>query len=108
MGDTLPCDAWASHCDGFAGGARTAGTWASVVTAACGLIGCGACAYLLRGMWNLPGPGIEPMAPASAGGFLTTGPPGKIKNTESLLNYGESTDELICGILHLMYSVSDI
>ena len=25
-------------------------------------------------MWNLPGPGIEPMSPALAGGFLTTEP----------------------------------
>ena len=28
-------------------------------------------------MWDLPGPGLEPMSPALAGGFLTTGPPGK-------------------------------
>ena len=28
-------------------------------------------------MWNLPRPGIEPMFPASAGGFLTTVPPAK-------------------------------
>ena len=28
-------------------------------------------------MWELPGPGIEPVLPALAGGFLTTGPPGK-------------------------------
>ena len=29
-------------------------------------------------MWDLPGPGLEPMSPASAGGFfLTTVPPGK-------------------------------
>ena len=27
-------------------------------------------------IWNLPGPGIEPVSPALAGGFLTTGPPG--------------------------------
>ena len=27
-------------------------------------------------MWDLPGPGIEPLPPALAGGFLTTGPPG--------------------------------
>ena len=30
-------------------------------------------------MWNLPGPGIVPTSPALAGGFLTTGPPGKPK-----------------------------
>ena len=32
---------------------------------------------LLCGMWNLPGPGIEPMFPALAGRFLTTGSPGR-------------------------------
>ena len=29
------------------------------------------------GMWDLPGPGIEPVSPALAGGLLTTGPPEK-------------------------------
>ena len=28
-------------------------------------------------MWNHPGPGIEPVSPALAGGFLSTVPPGK-------------------------------
>ena len=28
-------------------------------------------------MWDPPGPGLEPMSPALAGGFLTTAPPGK-------------------------------
>ena len=28
-------------------------------------------------MWDLPGPGHEPVSPALAGGFLTTAPPGK-------------------------------
>ena len=32
-------------------------------------------------MWNLPGSGIEPVSPAVAGRFPTTGPPGK-SNTE--------------------------
>ena len=27
--------------------------------------------------WSLHGPGIESVSPAMAGGFLTTGPPGK-------------------------------
>ena len=31
-------------------------------------------------MWDLPGPGIEPVSPALAGGFLTTGPLGKSQN----------------------------
>ena len=42
-----------------------------------GLSRCGARAQLLRDMWDLPGPGIEPMSPALAGGFFTTAPPGK-------------------------------
>ena len=28
-------------------------------------------------MWDLPGPGVEPVSPALAGRFLTTAPPGK-------------------------------
>ena len=28
-------------------------------------------------MWDLPGPGLEPVSPALVGGFLTTAPPGK-------------------------------
>ena len=28
-------------------------------------------------MWDLPGPGVEPVSPALADGFLTTAPPGK-------------------------------
>ena len=41
------------------------------------LSSCGAWASLLSRMWDLPGPGLEPMSPALAGGFLTTAPPGK-------------------------------
>ena len=41
------------------------------------LSSCGARAQLLRGMWDPPGPGLEPVSPALAGGFLTTAPPGK-------------------------------
>ena len=29
-----------------------------------------------RGMWKLPRPGLEPVSPALASGFLTIGPPG--------------------------------
>ena len=28
-------------------------------------------------MWDLPGPGLEPVSPALAGGFLTIAPPEK-------------------------------
>ena len=51
------CRAWALGCTGFSS--------------------CGARAQLLRVMWGLPGPGIEPVSPALVGGFLTTVPPGK-------------------------------
>ena len=32
-------------------------------------------------MWDLPGPGLEPVSPSLAGGFLTTAPPGKSVNS---------------------------
>ena len=38
---------------------------------------CGSRAQLLRGMWDLPRPGLEPVSPALAGGFSTTAPQGK-------------------------------
>ena len=41
------------------------------------LSSCGTQALLLHGMWDLPGPGLEPVSSALAGGFLTTAPPGK-------------------------------
>ena len=34
-------------------------------------------AHGLRGMWDLPRPGLEPVSPAWAGRFSTTVPPGK-------------------------------
>ena len=66
-------------CSGFScGGAQALGTRASVVAAhglsSCGsralehrLASCGTQAQLLRGMWDLPGPGLEPVFPALAG-----------------------------------------
>ena len=33
-------------------------------------------AELLHGVWNLPGPGIELVSTALAGGYLSTGSPG--------------------------------
>ena len=41
------------------------------------LTNCGSWAQLLRGMWDLPRTGLEPVSPASAGRFSTTAPPGK-------------------------------
>ena len=62
--------------------------WASVVVAhrvcSCGsraledrLNSCGTWAQLPHGMWDLLGPGIEPVSPAFARGCSTTEPPGK-------------------------------
>ena len=45
------------------------------------LSSCGARAQLSRGMWDLPGSGIEPMSPALTGGFFTTEPPGRPPHT---------------------------
>ena len=41
------------------------------------LTSCGSRAQLLRSMWDLPRPGLEPVSPALAGRFSTTAPPGK-------------------------------
>ena len=41
------------------------------------LSNCGSWAQLLRGLWDLPRPGLEPVSPALAGRFSTTAPPGK-------------------------------
>ena len=76
-GPTLCCSVRASHCSGFSCcGARALGARASVVVER-RLSSCGARAQLLCGMWDLLRPGIDPMSPALAGGFLTTAPPGK-------------------------------
>ena len=76
-GATLRCGARASHCGAFSCcRAWTLGARASVVVSR-GLSSCGTWAQLLHGTWDLPGPEIEPVFPALAGGFLTTAPPGK-------------------------------
>ena len=76
VGATL-CSAWAFHSRGFSCcGARALGEEALVV-AAYGLSNCGSWAWLLHGVWDLPGPGIESVFSALADGFLTTGSPGK-------------------------------
>ena len=41
------------------------------------LSNCCSRAQLLRGMWDPPRPGLEPVSPALAGRFSTTAPPGK-------------------------------
>ena len=41
------------------------------------LSSCGSRAHSLRGMWDPPRPGLEPVSPAPAGRLPTTAPPGK-------------------------------
>ena len=41
------------------------------------LSSCGSRDQVLRGMWDRPRQGLEPMSPALAGRFSTTAPPGK-------------------------------
>ena len=54
-GATLHCGAWASPCGGFSCcRALVLGARAAVIAAQ---------AYLPRGVWDLPGPGIEPVSP---------------------------------------------
>ena len=80
----LCCSTQASHCSGFSCcRTQAVSMWTSVV-AAQGLSNCGSWAlelaqqlrcmglWLLCGMWELPGPGIEPVSSALAGGFATT------------------------------------
>ena len=44
-----------------------------------GFHSCGTWAQLLLSKWDLLRPGLDPMPPTLAGGFLTTGPPEKSK-----------------------------
>ena len=56
------------------------------------LSNCGSRAQSLRGMWDPPRPGLEPMSPALAGRFSTTEPPGKPWNAlDSVLHLGSSS-----------------
>ena len=45
------------------------------------LSNCGSRAQPLRGMWDLPRPGLEPVSPALAGRLSTAAPPGKPKSS---------------------------
>ena len=66
----------------------------------CRLSSCGAWAWLLCSRWDLPGPGIEPVSPALAGGFPTTAPPGK--SSHSILN---SPFELLLGLNSFFFKI---
>ena len=88
-GSTLHWIAQASYCSGlFYCGPQARGHWVSVVVAhglnSCSslvlehrLSSCGQWTELLRGIWDLPGSGIELESTALLGRFFTTEPPGK-------------------------------
>ena len=79
-GSSLLCTAFAEH---------SWGQWGPLFIVVRGLLAvvsslmgyrlssCGTRAQLLQCLWNLPGPGIEPVSPALGGRVLTAGPPGK-------------------------------
>ena len=64
---------------------------------------CGSRAQSLRGTWDPPRPGLEPMSPALAGRLSTTAPPGKpwwlhfIQNLDSRVLY-RLTPRPPCGL----------
>ena len=74
------------------------------------LSSCGSRAQLLRGMWDPPRPGLEPMSPALAGRFSTTAPPGKPRtgiftDGESVCTCSRVTQLLSGGVFGFIYSV---
>ena len=62
--------AWASPC-------RSVSCWGAQALGCLGFSSHSSQARLLCSMWDLPGPGIEPVSPTLGGGLLSTAPPGK-------------------------------
>ena len=69
---------------------------------------CGSRAQLLRGMWDLPRPGLEPVSPALAGRFPTTAPPGKPKKRIFLINVFELREKRPEAILSKKFTSNKI
>ena len=61
------------------------------------LSNCGSRAQLLRGMWDLPRPGLEPVSPALAGRLSTTAPPGK-PQILFLIDYYRILSIVLCAV----------
>ena len=65
-------------------------------------------------MWDLPGPGLKPVYPVLAGGFLTPAPPGKplqldlikIKKVDVILKFDEKNLEENKSCWHKYYKNS--
>ena len=70
------------------------------------LSSCGSRAQLLRGLWDLPRPGLEPVSPALAGRFSTTAPPGKPRRPSFLrLNISLYVVISLCLSTHLLMGI---
>ena len=65
------------------------------------LSSCGSRARLLRGTWDLPRPGLEPVSPALAGRFSTTALPGK-PHISSYAYWGRAGAGPHMWIIHLL------
>ena len=80
------CGVRVSHCYGFSCCGRSTGSRCSGFSSCSsvaleqGLCSYGVWAQVLCSMWHLPRPGIEPMSPALAGGFLAPVPLRKSPN----------------------------
>ena len=74
---------WASYCGFFCCRALALGHMGAAVVAPCFVTP-------LQGMWNLPRPGIKLSSPASAGRFVTAGPPGKSLSTSLITSLDKS------------------
>ena len=70
------------------------------------LSNCGSRAQLLRGIWDPPRPGLEPVSPALAGRFSTTAPSGKPSHCFLILSHdiNESNHlRMYCNVLQLRW-----
>ena len=86
------CCVRASHCSGF--------SCCRAQALECRLSSCGTWAQLPRGMWNLLSPGMGPVSPALAGGFLNTRPPGKSQSGSSEWTCTEVSCSWLCTPSH--------
>ena len=59
---------------------------------------------VLRGMWTLPGPEIEPLSPALAGQFFTTDP---TRKPEIILWFHRKTSTFFRSVTHLCLTLYD-
>ena len=66
------------------------------------LSNCGSRAQLLRGMWDLPRPGLEPVSPALTGRFSTTVPPGKPASSFLKAEYYSIFSLFLC-VHHILF-----